>query len=306
MKLAVAVCAAAVAVAACSHAPAKMPTVAGPPRVLTPADKLVGLLPDGAQVVVELDLARLRDNAVIGAVVRRALAEIAVSTDVQLPMKLPTTPLVDTSYVVLAAYGVGTSDAATITLLATPHDVAGSHHVMDGVVAYGPEAWLAQLDARAAIAERTPIGPSEEMLRLRERAQPTGSTGAAIRISARLSFDARIALARQTGVEIAPAQLSAWADVADDLAVVVDADAGGESPAKLAGEVRGVLGELGESPALRALGLPGALDGARQTRQGSWIRTVVTVGPAHLKRVVARATALLGPIAAGSAAGSAS
>ena len=34
-----------------------------------------------------------------------------------------------------------------------------------------------------------------------------------------------LALARQTGLDAAPAQISAWGDVADDLALIVDCDA---------------------------------------------------------------------------------
>ena len=58
-----------------------------------------------------------------------------------------------------------------------------------------------------------------------------------MRITARLPFDARVALARQTGFDAAPAQLSLWADVADDVAIVVDADAAdpGDHDAKAAG-----------------------------------------------------------------------
>src|SRR5688572_8932413 len=43
-----------------------------PPRAATGGDGLLGLLPAGADVVVELDMARLRDNPVVGALVRRA------------------------------------------------------------------------------------------------------------------------------------------------------------------------------------------------------------------------------------------
>ncbi len=300
MKLALLLC-----VAACGHGAAGVAAGAGPggPRVLGDADRLVGLLPDGAQVIVELDLARLRANPVVGDVVRRALDDVAVSTDVELPMKLPTSPLSATTVVVLAAYGVGTAQAATITLLATTGEVPGGRRVGAGVVALGPDSWLDQVDARAAVAGRAPggqLGPSADMIKLRDHAMPEGATGAAIRLTARLSFDARIALARQTGVELAPAQMSAWADVADDFALVVDADAGREAPKKLASMLRGVLATVADAPALRALGLPNALRDARQVKHGTWVRTIVAIGPAQLRRAVARANTLLGPEHVGS------
>ena len=293
-------------VAACGHGAAGAAASSasgGRAHVLGDADRLVGLLPDGAQVIVELDLARLRANPVVGDVVRRALDDVAVSTDVELPMKLPTSPLSATTVVVLAAYGVGTAQAATITLLATPGDVPGGRRVGAGVVALGPDSWLDQVDARAAVAARAPggqLGPSADMIELRDHAMPEGATGAAIRLTARLSFDARIALARQTGVELAPAQMSVWADVADDFALVVDADAGREAPKKLASMLRGVLATVADAPALRALGLPNALRDARQVKHGTWVRTIVAIGPAQLRRAVARATTLLGPVDPGS------
>jgi len=296
----------AAAVAACGHrAPPTVAITAVPLPATTAADRIVALLPDGAQVVVELDLARLRANPVVGEVVRRALDDVALSTDVALPMKLPASPLAATDTVVLAAYGVGTAQAATLTLLATTSDVPGGRRITDGIIAIGPDAWLDQVTARAAIAGRTPLAPARELVQLRAHAMPAGATGAAVRVTARLSFDARIALARQTGVELAPAQLSLWADVADDLAVVVDADAGREATPKLAAGVRGLLGELADEPVLRALGVLDSLQGARQIRQGTWVRTIVAIGPARLRRVVARASALLGPDA-GSGAGAGS
>ncbi len=239
--------------------------------------------------------ARLRANPIVGDTVKHALDGVAVSTDVELPMKLPSTPLAATDHLVLAAYGVGTADAATITLLATPEQVDGARKIADGVVAFGPDAWLDQVSARAEIAAKAQVGPSDDMIRLRDHAMPAGATGASIRLTARLSFDARVTLARVTGIELAPAQLSLWADVADDFAIVVDADAGTEATPKLAAIVRGVIGQLADEPSARALGLPSALRSARQIRQGTWVRTIVAIGPAQLKRVVARANTLLAP-----------
>ncbi|MEJ7599951.1 MAG: hypothetical protein WKG01_18740 [Kofleriaceae bacterium] len=129
---------------------------------------------------------------------------------------------------------------------------------------------------------------------------PPGAPGAALRITARLPFDARIALARQTGLESAPAQLSIWADVVDDFAVVIDADSrdpGDKSAAKatqrLVATIRTGLGSLAAEPTVRALGLPASLADARLVAKGSWVRTIIAIGPARLQRVVERATTLL-------------
>jgi hypothetical protein len=117
-----------------------------------------------------------------------------------------------------------------------------------------------------------------------------------------LSFDARVALARMTGVETAPARISLWADIADDVAVVVDADAvdpgdkaAKDSSKRLAHTIRELLASLEDEPAIRALGVGPSLDGARLVAQGTWVRTIVAVGPRHLARVVERARAMLAP-----------
>jgi hypothetical protein len=203
--------------------------------------------------------------------------------------------------VVLASYGLGTSQPATVTVLATREPVAGATRITDGVVALGPTDWVAQLEARAALASADkPLVAAPELLALRDRAMPANAPGASLRVTARLSFDARVALARETGLAIAPAQLSVWADVVDDFAIIVDADASdpGDKQPKQSGQrleagIRGVLAGLAEIPAIRALGIPSSLERAKLVTRGTWVRAIVAIGPAHLQRVVARATAYL-------------
>ena len=48
-------------------------SLASTPRPVTAAERVLALLPDGAQLVVEIDFARLRANPVVGALVIRAL-----------------------------------------------------------------------------------------------------------------------------------------------------------------------------------------------------------------------------------------
>jgi hypothetical protein len=129
---------------------------------------------------------------------------------------------------------------------------------------------------------------------------PAKAPGAALRMTARLSFDARVALARQTGLEAAPAQLSIWGDVVDDLVIVLEADAadpgdrrGKQAVARLEAALRAALASLAGEPAVAALGLPRSLTGAKLAVRGTWIRAIIAVGPEHLKRVAARASALL-------------
>jgi len=291
-----------VVVAACGgHARAPVTT-----RAPTPGEDVLALLPEGAQVIVELDLARLKANAAVGETAKQALGAFGADSHVPgLPLSVMGSPLANADRVVLAAYGVGTAQAATLTVLTTKADVPGGVRISPELVALGPEDWVGQLEARAAVAAQHPLAVPEAVLKLRDHAMPQGATGAVVRITARLPFDARVALARMTNVDAAPAQLALWCDVADDLAIVVDTDAvdpgdrdpksAKDSARRLAHTIRGVLGALADTPAIRALGVPTSLADARLVTEGSWVRTIVDVGPRHLARVAERARAMLAP-----------
>ncbi|HEY5921152.1 MAG TPA: hypothetical protein VIV11_05755 [Kofleriaceae bacterium] len=269
----------------------------------TRAEKMIALLPDGAQVLVEIDLARLRANSTVGPVITQALAKLGEDTKLPgLPMSVQGSPLAHADVVMLAAYGVGTAQAASVVLLATKTEVAGGVKLTDGIVALGDPEWTSQLEARAAIAEHAPLAPSLALMPLRDHAMPAKAPGAVFRLTAQLSFDARVALARQTGLETAPAQVSIWADVADDFAIIIDADAAdpGDKKAKdatqrLSRSINTVLAATGNEPVLKALGLVGALRDVRTVIQRTWVRTIITVGPRQLERTVERARAMLGP-----------
>ncbi len=299
--------AALVVIAGCGSTSEK-PVITAPERTQpqTAADRILPLFPEGAQVIVELDLARMRTNPVIGALVTSALTGEGLPV---LPTSVPMSPLAKADAVVLASYGIGTSQAVMVTVIESPEDLArtaGATRLGENLYALGPTDWIAQLEARAALAgigdaaSGPPIVASPELLALRDRAMPPNAPGAALRITARLSFDARVALARQTGLDSAPSQVSIWADVVDDFAMVVDADAADpgdkktKNPTKrLEAGMRGVLAGLADEPAIQALGIPSSLERARLVARGTWVRTIVAIGPAHLQRVVARANAYL-------------
>jgi hypothetical protein len=274
-----------------------------PAHLVTGTEHVLALLPDGAQLIVEIDLARLRKNPIVGDVAAKALAQLGADAKLPgMPIAVQGSPLAAADAVVMAAYGVGTADAATLTILQTKQDLADSTRIAPDLIAIGPDEWTSQLASRAAIDAEHPLVPNDELLRLRDHAMPPGATGAIIRVTARLPFDARIAFARQTGLDAAPAQLSIWADVVDDLALVVDADAAdpGDKAAhqaakRLAGMIKGTLDAAADDPTVKSLGVPGSLTGAHLVTQGSWVRAIVAVGPHHLQRAVERARAMLGP-----------
>lgn len=275
--------------------------IATPPKPPTVAEQLLALLPDGAQVIVELDLARLRANAVVGETAKQWLGSLGAEARMPgLPLSVVGSPLASADEVVLAAYGVGTAQAITITLLATKSDVPNGVRLSPSIVALGPEEWVGQLATREALAVDHPLAVPDALRKLRDHAMPDGATGAIVRITARLSFDARVALARMTNLDAAPAELSLWCDVADDLAIVIDANAADpgakndkQAARRLAHTIRGLLGSIADAEPVRALGIPNSLTDARLVQQGTWVRTIVDVGPRHLARVTERARAML-------------
>jgi len=281
-----------IAVAACGgHRRAAAP-VAEPRRPATPAEHLLALLPDGAQLVVEVDLARLRANPVVGPLIARVLGPGGIDR---------LAGFADAERVAFAAYGLGTSEAATITLMTARQPLAGTTRIADGVYAVGPTEWVAQVEARAAIDASQPLVAPRTLLDVRDHAMPPKATGASLRMTATLSFDARIALARITGIESAPAQLSVWADVADDFAIIVDAEAtdpGEKSATKAVARMKTIVAsaidELARDPTIGRLGLPSSLEQARVVTRGTWVRAIVAIGPRHLQRVVDRASTVLG------------
>src|SRR3954471_20766703 len=107
--------------AACGGGRAKPPVTSA---ATVPAARTAGvgplpLLPDGAQLIVELDLARLRANPIVGKLVTAALAGPPLPIGSDIPMS----PLAHVDALVLASYGIGTSQAATVTVLATTDKV---------------------------------------------------------------------------------------------------------------------------------------------------------------------------------------
>src|SRR5206468_6782244 len=131
---------------------ARQQAVPPKPHVVTGTEHVLALLPDGAQLIVEIDLARLRKNAVVGDLATKALAQLGADAKLPgLPIAAQGSPLAGADTIVMAAYGVGTAQAATLMILQTKQDLADATRVAPDLVAIGPDEWTAQLASRAAI-----------------------------------------------------------------------------------------------------------------------------------------------------------
>lgn len=258
-------------------------------RAPTAGDGALAMLPAGADVVVEIDLARARANPTVGPVVDRWAGALDAGAA---RLGAGSTPLAGAAWVVLAAYGVGGADAATVTLVAPGKgvEIPNAVKIADGVVALAPPAWI---DKLRAVEVDSSLAGDRELIALRSRAMPTAADGAVLRVTARLSTDARIALASAIGLEPAPRALSAWADVADDAALIVDVDARDDGDPGAVRRLRHTIEQLihrvAGTDGVRTLGLAPPIahtriEGGKRT---TWLRAITVIPPSRLGYAVA-------------------
>jgi len=279
---------------------ASAPTIA---RELTKAERMIALLPNGCQMLVEIDLQRLRGNPVVGDVAKRALASLGAEQKIPgLPLAVQGSPLASADMIIVGSYALGTAQVGTVTIVATKEDIQNAVRLNNEFVVIGSDELVRQVEARAAIASRSRLEPSLDLMKLRDHAMPEQAPGATLRVTAQLSFDARVAIARQTGLDVAPAQISIWGDVVDDLVIVIDADAADPGDTKnkdaakrLAKAINVLLAGFAREPAVRLIGLANNFGQARMIAKATWVRVIIEVGPRQLARVVERARALLPP-----------
>lgn len=296
-----------------------------PSRAATAGDELLQLLPAGAQVVVELDVERARQSEAVGPLVQTLLEQDQLAaaagslSSITGADKLGAAPLADVRALVIASYAVGTSEAYTLTLVRSAGDPTALANQLGAIVLEaGPERGLAALgppDVTAELAERqraraaasaaaatsatfsapklSDFALPRSFFELRARPMPEAATGAVLRVTAELPFDARLALSRLTNLDPPPARLALWADVADDAALLVWADSAEpddpKATARLAAALRGVVIELANDSRVAALGLSASLRALELETAGSWTRLTVIIGPQRLARAVRRA-----------------
>lgn len=250
-------------------------TPAPPQRAVTAGDRLLKYAPAGANAVLELDIARLRDNAVVGAVVAVLAADAGTSSF---------QPWRDADSIAFVAYHMGTPQARMLTLVGAGSVAPPAVNLGQGVWALGPPQ-----DIDAAIAVTAGRGPAliadQSFLTRRAQAMPEAAKGGALRATAMLEFDARVGLASLLDLAAVPREISIWADVVDDAALIVwtrgDDDADGARLAAVAEHLRSVLST---HPDIRRLRLVPPLAQMKLDRRQDVVRAVAVVGPSRLAR----------------------
>ena len=229
--------------------------------------------------MLEIDLARLRANSAVGPLLSALQPSGIARPDL----------FSAASLLVICSYRVGESDAGQIVFAAGAEveRLPGARVLEEDLVALGPPALLDRVDlVRAGAAP--PLRADRALLRVRALAMPERAPGASVRMAARFGFDGRIALARRLELEIVPAWLSLWADVADDLAAValLGGDGAGDAHELARAAIR-LRERVAASAPARRLGLGRIAAQSDVDVKGDEVRVALVVGPRRLGRLVA-------------------
>ncbi len=258
-------------------------------RADTGGTPLLALVPGTADMVIELDLARVRDNPVVGPLYTAVSASARGLPMTALPVGYDV--LRDADVVVVAAYAVGTADAQTLTVVrgaSAPDPGDAGARLDDATVAFGPPDLVRRAESVAG-GHGTSMADDNRFLRLRDVPMPEQATAAAVRVTARLGFDARVGLSRLLDLDAVPSAITLWGDVIDDLAVV--AVLSGDDATDGAGYAQALGGwksRAAADPLVRELFIGHLVRRIRVDHAGGVARAVLVIGPDTLARASAR------------------
>lgn len=279
-------CAVCVLLVACSRNTAVAPgaLVKVPPRARTAGDELLAWAPAGASLVLEIDVARLRQNPVVGPALLRLSRRHAGSSMQDTDLGV----LAQVDAILLCAYAPGSPHAATLTLVRGQGPYAWATPVAAGVHALGPPGLIERV-RRIKSGKEAALPSDRNLMAVRARAMPPKAESASVRVAGRLDFDARVALASQLELDVVPADVSVWGDVIDDLAVValLSGDDAREARA-LARAIEAWRRQLMAHPWVRDRALQLTLASVNIITRGTDARVVLVIGPRRLDRMVER------------------
>ncbi len=247
-------------------------------RADTAGDSLLAMVPSGAQVVFELDLARLRANEVVGPLYGRLAA--------QLPPRYA--GLEDADVVVLAGYTVGESGSRGLLIVRGGTAPEAAMAIDETTAAVGPPELIERLEALQA-GHGESVADDAVFMKLRDTAMPAKAKAASLRLTAHLGFDARVGLANLFSADAVPSGLSLWGDVVDDFAMVAvlsgEDDTDGESLADLINEWRSWAAR---HQVVRQMALSSLFARVEVEHAGNIARATFVIGPRALDKVARR------------------
>lgn len=248
-----------------------------PLRATTAGQSLLASAPLGADLLLELDLERLRNNPVVGALLSSVAAPDAAET-VDL--------LQQAEVALVLVYDVGSSPRQLVILRAA-QSLPGAVALGDRVFAVG-DARLLTLAAGIQGPEQSMLADSE-LLRLRDEVMPAEAREASLRLSLRLDFDARVSIASKIEISDVPISVAVWGDVVDDMALIahLGSDEAEDAP-RLTRAILGLRTRVAANVYARSLGLSEPIRDARVTSSGKRVTVLLLVGPKRLQYVVTR------------------
>ncbi len=251
-----------------------------PQRSTTAGDALLSSVPTGADLLLEIDLARLRNNAVVGTILASVAAPEAIAEEHLLR---------DANTMLVCVYGVGDGAKQLIVLQAhSGVELNQAAAIGGGRYAVGDPSLVSRAVALGGGSGESML-EDEEFLRLRSSVMPAEAKWAAVRAVARLDFDARVAVASKVHMSEVPVSLALWGDVVDDLAIVVHVV--GEEAAsheRLHHAMLSLRSRIAKKPYVRFLGLTTPLGNARITRSDSRVQLVFVLSPKRLALLAER------------------
>lgn len=259
------------------------PSVPALVRTETAGQELLAKAPIGADLVLEVDLLRLRENPVLGPMLG-GLAPPESMGSIDLLQKAESA--------LLCVYDIG-DDPKQLIVLKMSADPALFGEAQEirplgrGFWGVGDQELLRRAEAIAGGSSS--MWDDISARRIREAAMPEKALNGALRMVARLDFDARVALASKVGVSEVPVTIAIWGDVVDDLALIIDlAPEKEESIPRLRKAVEGLRDRMAQHTYVRYVGLSPALRKTRIIRTAAGIRIVVVVAPQRLATFVKR------------------
>jgi hypothetical protein len=254
-------------------------------RADTGAAPLLAFVPRGADVIIEIDLARVRANPVVGELFEKLVAAAKGQFGGWLGADL----------VVFCGYSVGTADASNVVIARGGTPPPNAVRLDDRTVAIGPPRLVVRVEALAA-GQGSAMAGDGVFMKLRDAAMPAEAKAASVRLTARLPFDARVGLSQLFGADAVPTAISLWGDVVDDIAVVavLSGDTDGDGRA-LVQQVEALRGQLMRHPLVREWQLAYLVQRIKVERISTLTRLVFVVGPNTLDKVVRRLNRKLAP-----------
>lgn len=259
------------------------PALALPERAQTSGDALFSSAPIGADLLLEVDVARLRDNEVVGSILRTLSAPGAQGQIAEGDL------LAKADSLLVCVYGVGDAAKQLILLqVADGQPLSGAAAIGEGRYAVGDPELVARAVAVGS-GEGASMLDDMEMLRLRADVMPEAAKSSVVRAVARLDFDARVAVASRVGMSEVPISLALWGDVVDDLAIVARVTGeSDESYDRLRNALLSLRARVAKRPLIRYLGLAPALASARVIRSGKSVQVVFVLSPKRFALVAKR------------------